>query len=328
MPRSIGFFGGEPLLAASRPVVDYIMRRARERGPASFWAITNATELAAYEDVLSPQGISQLQITLDGPPSEHDRRRVYPDGEGTFELISRNIDMALEREVAVSIRLNVDRNNLDQLPELAETFQQRGWSRHGRFSSYAAPITSSSGALEKRHLLGSWALSQAIRRLRAEFPSMHIIAPPDEGILQHTRRIFEEKNDLDPIIFSKASFCGAHTGMYIFDAFGDIYACWEKTGDSRIRIGHVTPDGIEINEARNRQWRARTVTSNPVCRECRYALHCGGGCAVLAEAKNGGFFTNHCDGYAQRFRAAVALAYQQYVRGESSEVKHERVCDL
>ncbi len=32
----------------------------------------------------------------------------------------------------------------------------------------------------------------------------------------------------DPLPMMKASFCGAHNGMYIFDAFGDIYACWER----------------------------------------------------------------------------------------------------
>ena len=52
--RSIGFFGGEPLLAVSRPVIKYIIEKALGLGGASFWAVSNATELDAYEDLLSP----------------------------------------------------------------------------------------------------------------------------------------------------------------------------------------------------------------------------------------------------------------------------------
>jgi uncharacterized protein len=109
---------------------------------------------------------------------------------------------------------------------------------------------------------------------------------------------------------------------------GDIYACWERTGDARIRIGRVPKQGdIILNPTVQLKWRSRTVATNPVCRGCRYALHCGGGCAVLAEAQNGGFFTNHCDGYAQRFRAAVAGAYLEHHQGVPLEEAAPRICD-
>ena len=108
----IGFFGGEPLLAASRPIVEHVIRRARERGEAHFWAISNGTELDAYEDLLGPEALSSVQITLDGPPGEHDRRRVYADGEGSWEKIARNVRMALDRGIQVAIRTNADRTTI------------------------------------------------------------------------------------------------------------------------------------------------------------------------------------------------------------------------
>ncbi|HET9213074.1 MAG TPA: radical SAM protein, partial [Thermoanaerobaculia bacterium] len=43
----IGFFGGEPLLAANRPLVEHVIRRGLARGKARFWAISNGTELDA-----------------------------------------------------------------------------------------------------------------------------------------------------------------------------------------------------------------------------------------------------------------------------------------
>jgi uncharacterized protein len=125
-----------------------------------------------------------------------------------------------------------------------------------------------------------------------------------------------------------SSFCSAHSGMYIFDAFGDIYACWERTGDERVRIGRVLEGGeTEMNQGLTRMWRSRTPASNPTCRKCRYAFHCGGGCAVLAEGQKGKFFTNYCDGFAERFRHSVAQAYVDHVNGVEV-VQQSRVCDL
>ena len=105
--RQITFFGGEPLLASSRSIVEYIMNRVRERGPAAFDAITNATELDAYRKLLGPEGIRRIQVTVDGPRDEHDQRRIYPDGTGSFDRIARNIELALECGAIVSMRMNI-----------------------------------------------------------------------------------------------------------------------------------------------------------------------------------------------------------------------------
>jgi uncharacterized protein len=74
--------------------------------------------------------------------------------------------------------------------------------------------------------------------------------------------------------------------------------------------------------------RAAAAPSNPVCRKCRYAVYCGGGCAVLAEGQHGAMHTNHCDGFGKRFRASVADAYQDHVAGTTRAVTADRVCDM
>src|SRR5262249_60040457 len=98
----------------------------------------------------------------------------------------------------------------------------------------------------------------------------------------------------------------------------DIYACWEKTGDAKIRSGHVEPDGsVVLDPTVHALWRTRTVASNPVCRRCRYALHCGGGCAVLAMAATGRYPANFCDRFAHRLRSSVAEAYPAPAPGQA-----------
>jgi uncharacterized protein len=324
--RVIGFFGGEPLLAASLPTIEYIIAKALEIGTARFWAVTNRTELDTYRDLLSPQKISFLQITLDGPPEEHDRRRVYPDLSGSYERIARNISMALDLGVNVSIRINLDRGNIGFLPRLADDLEKRGWTGHKHFSVYTAPIRAENDRTDAKSTFNTWELDQALVSLSRENPQLAVIGRPDDTIRVNAGRLFDDPTKVIPSY--RESYCSAHTGMYIFDAFADIYACWERTGDPKVRIGHLEEDGrVSINMAVNELWRTRTVASNPVCRKCRYALSCGGGCAVLAFNKTGTYHSNFCDGFASRFRANVAEAYLDHISGAGPSGNVNRVCD-
>ncbi len=323
--RRIGFFGGEPLLAANRPIVEYIVERAATETPASFWAVSNATDLDAYQDLLRPDRISQLQITLDGPPKEHDTRRIYADGSGSYERIARNITMALDQKVNVNVRMNIDRNNISQLPELADEVIDRGWDRYPNFSIYAAPIHPSNAKTDRKTTFTTWQLDEAMQQLGNAMPQLQVMDRPDERLKDQARAIFDQGTY--PGL--KGAFCGAINAMYILDAFADIYACWERTGDQRIRIGRVADDGtVTLARVVTEAWRNRNVANNDVCRKCRFALYCGGGCAVLAEGRRGNMSVNFCDGYAARFRGMVAEAYVEHATGGARKVKQALACDL
>jgi uncharacterized protein len=325
--RSLGLFGGEPLLAGNRPIVEAILDRTFALGDADVWAVTNGTELGAFRDLLGPAGIARLQITIDGPPAQHDQRRIYADGAGSYERIAANLDLALARGVLVSVRINVDRHNLDGLPAVADAFSARGWDRHPGFSAYAAPVHPGNGKVASASTFSSWDLDHALTAMRHLHPGLAVLARPDEAMRSRARRLFDQQSDLLPCL--RPSFCGAHDRMYIFDPFGDIYACWERTGDPKVRVGRVTPESrVELDAGQVQLWHGRTVASNPVCRRCRYALHCGGGCAVLALGRNGSLASNYCDGFAARFRASVAEAYLASLSGATPAAWSDRVCDL
>lgn len=323
--KSMGFFGGEPLLAQSRKTVEYIINKAQAAGDTTFWAITNGTELDAYRDLLNSQQIQRIQITLDGPPTEHDQRRIAADGSGSFARIARNTTMALEQGVTVHVRMNIDRNNINHLPLLAEEIVRQGWDTYANFAAYTAPIVPGNDHTDIRTTMTTWQLDQAIDRLKLQHEVMRVIARPDERIVGQAQSLFGQHDHAQ----MHATFCGAHNGMYLFDAFGDIYACWERTGDKNIRIGTIdATQGFLIADASNQQWRSRNVTTNPICRKCRYSLYCGGGCAILAESQRGEFFTNHCDGFGARFRASVAEAYANHRDGLAAVLNRQSACDL
>jgi uncharacterized protein len=303
--RSVMFFGGEPLLAETRPVVEHIINTLRAWGRVSFSAISNATELEAYRDLLGEGLISQIQITLDGPPAEHDARRIYADGSGSYDRIAANVDMALDLGVLVSVRMNVDRDNIDRLPALMDDFHARGWLDRPGFGSYVAAISLPHGDPAHRTTFTSWQLARAMSELGERHPRLSLIGLPDDAVGRRARQIFDGQGDSGGSF--RTAFCGAHTTMYVIDPFADIYACWERTGEVLMNRGLVE------------QWRGRNIVSNPVCRRCRYAVSCGGGCAPHAEEVSGTSYSNFCDGYAKRFRASVAQSYLSYARGEHAK---------
>jgi uncharacterized protein len=325
--RDITFFGGEPLLTENRPIIEYTINKALSLGKARFSAITNGTDLEAYQDLIGPDKISYLQITVDGPAKVHDDRRIYADGSGSFDKIARNIDMALGAGAYVGARMSVDRDNIDQLPKLADEIIARGWNRYSNFSAYTTPIHAANSNTDIKKTFTSWDLDRALEKLHKESPNMRVMSRPNsDGLMDRARLIFGGN---DPLPNFKASFCGAHSKMYLLDPFGDIYACWERTGDAKVRIGHINEDSeVILNEELNQTWRNRTVVSNPVCRKCRYSFACGGGCAVLAMNHKGKFHTNYCDGFANRFRALIAEAYLENIVAQEvmKEKEQEQVC--
>src|SRR6185369_6099521 len=126
--------------------------------------------------------ISSLQITIDGPPAEHDKRRIYADGSGSYDRIARNIGMCLERGVNISIRMNVDRTNINHLPILAEDFCARGWDKNPNFSVHPAPIRAENKNTDAKSTFNTWELDQALVELMERSPRMKIISRPDDGI--------------------------------------------------------------------------------------------------------------------------------------------------
>jgi uncharacterized protein len=317
-PLKITLFGGEPLLGRLRPLVSHVVKRAHESGPAFIAAITNGTELQHFTDLMGPDGISFLQITLDGSRSDHNRRRIGPLGLPTFDIIADNIDLALEHGAKVKIRVNVDSSNVRSLPELANTIAARGWADRENLSVYATPVHESSGSGHEACGFGAWNLSQELGELAAIHANMSIFEGPDSPLKTRVRKVL--RGTQDPLLGFQPSFCGAHTRVWVFDALGDIYACWERAGDGASRIGRLSEEGkLMMNPPALKVWRERTVASNPVCKRCPYAFYCGGGCALLAEMKNGALHSNFCDDFARRFKAIAveeltAVQLQQFVQ--------------
>lgn len=95
-----------------------------------------------------------------------------------------------------------------------------------------------------------------------------------------------------------------------------------------MRIGTIQSDGtVMVQQQLLQAWRHRTAASNDICRQCRYASYCGGGCAVHAEDATGTMYSPNCNGIANRIRTTIASVYSSLRSGSSIRGQSVRLCD-
>ncbi len=141
VPKTVTLYGGEPFLKRNAELVNYIIEKGGELG-YGFKAITNGVELDGFLDLLGKgRGkVGWMQITLDGPPQIHDKRRFKADGGGSFTDIARNITAALERGVVVSAHTNVDKKNAEYILELVDIYVGQGWVDKPNFEPFCSLV--------------------------------------------------------------------------------------------------------------------------------------------------------------------------------------------
>ncbi len=126
---NILLYGGEPLLAENKSVVTYIVNEGEKRG-YTFKAITNGYDLDIFSNLLAPNKIGSIQVTIDGMETMHNSKRVHKDGIPTFSKIVSNIGLALNNNVKVTVRYNTDKSNIEDLIQLSDYFETIGYTKN------------------------------------------------------------------------------------------------------------------------------------------------------------------------------------------------------
>ena len=144
----ITWYGGEPLLAMD--IIEEVMSELYQhydREHVTVSAVTNGYLLT--EDVvekLKKWDIKGLQITIDGPPEIHNKRRRLPSGEDTFFVILNNMKKALEifPELNIVVRINVDKTNIHGVDGIVSYLKE--YTLLEKIQLYLAPVTDINGS--------------------------------------------------------------------------------------------------------------------------------------------------------------------------------------
>ncbi len=306
--KSLVLTGGEPLMKKNKDIVNYILKKGNDLD-YSFIIFTNGVELDHFLSSFSSVSISYTQITLDGPRSLHDRRRIFKKGVGTFDTIVENIEKAREIGMPLKIRSNIDSEILSRIEELAQFFTERGWTAdpHMRFSLVQEYDKTLNPEKTEQHIR----IYEEIMDLGKKMEMNFFEAAPFIKL----QSVFDDPPKFWPSFWH----CNAVVKRYVFDPFGDIYPCRNMMGWKEECIGTYVP-GLSFNENYTK-WRKRTIFAMEKCTKCAFALVCGGDCGYASLLNKGDLFSPLCS-IGQR----TMVQYLEYLYDQSSKsVRTERV---
>lgn len=250
----LSWFGGEPLYNAK--VIDIITDGLHEAGVEYSSSIVSNGYLFDGEMVrkaVEKWNLKKVQISLDGTESIYNRSKAYIYRDGSaYHVVLGNIGRLLEAGIKVSIRLNTDLHNGEDLMLLVDELAER-FGMYKNLYVYAHLLFEGDKAMAEQHSDEEWAVrGEVLNRLNQR------IAGYDFGL----------KNRIEKNV--RLNYCMAdNDGCVTVLPTGDIGVCEHYI--DREFIGHV--DGDDLDQAVIASWKER-MTEIPECAECFYFPAC------------------------------------------------------
>jgi len=274
---SISFYGGEPLL--NWKGCKYTLERLeemKEEGEIQDYStgfVTNGTLINdEVINAINNYTIHSMQITLDGPKEIHDKRRIRPNGEGTFDEILENIKLlkngVANKKFRLGLRINVDKTNYKQIPELLNFLRKEGLNDIPiSYGIVRSNIPYCSNCLNTSVFLG--------RDLPKYLPFLW------KEAYKRGFKIATRPN----LKFSYCTYDRLYT--YVVDPYLKVYPCWEMVGDDEYCMGEIKEDGTFEPEPFYYTAKTRNPLEFEECRNCKLLPICMGGCAAESIRRNG-----------------------------------------
>jgi uncharacterized protein len=270
----VTWFGGEPVLPRAVDVVRDLSRAflgiVNERGITYHASlITNGYLLTRpVMEEMAGLGIKQVQITLDGPPPIHDRRRVLAGGQGTFGRIVENLKTTHDL-AEFQVRINVDKRNATSALEVVEIMQREGI---GQIPTYLAQVTSENETCG--NINESCFGNEEFARTEVEI--YREAARRGLPVSRYPKRL-------------TGAFCTADRATgYVVAPNGALFKCWNHvTADQGLAVGHLLDGTQPFHRVNEDRFLAFDPLERKECPDCFVLPLCHGGCPVQALARPG-----------------------------------------
>jgi len=273
----IHLYGGEPML--QKQYLIYFCDRINDIAEKYQCEITysmtsNMTLLDDDIIALMKKYQISVQVSIDGTKEQHDKRRMFANGSGTYSVILENLKKLSNsglKELVV-IRLNIDNDNLKDAENIFTAVRE-----------YSTDIYF--GFLEtfkgQNDMFSSQCLSKDI------YPE--IVAKTFNDIyLKYERPV--------PANFGKMAPCAMNCeNKFFIDSFLNVYKCELLLNQLENRVGFIDGDGQLVKTAGFYKQMNRTPQLFPKCMECKLLPLCAGGCAAKAYINDGNINKYRCE---------------------------------
>lgn len=276
---SVCWFGGEPLLGWDIicSLTEEFMKIAKENSCDYHAAMVSNGYLFTDEKIkkLKELRIRTLQITLDGPPAIHSKRKgLQGDADENFTKILNIIKSLQRNEVKVNVRINIDKENKEYIEELLDILAAAEFDDICLYPAQVAAYTEVCSNVEDVCLH-----SEEFDQFETEFYKQLL----NKGLQSNLIHAF-------PAL--KGNFCCVdQINSFTIAPDGHIYKCWNTVGNKEEVISHVNKDNwTEAERKKMNMQQIDYMTWNPFyekeCLDCKCLPLCMGGCPYRAKKMN------------------------------------------
>lgn len=272
------FYGGEPLLAKNGCIkiaekLHYLT--SKKSIGLDTYIVTNGTliDQEIIDRLFVPYKM-YMQISIDGIENSHDKKRYFKNKKGTFNIISKNIDLLNRNGLKdfITIRINIDRENISEADEIVKLFKDK--SNDIYFGLLTPQGNNTSNIIN--------CISSSDCALNYDYKFSQILS----------------KYDINPYgsKFGKKMPCADNSeNKYMIDQYLDVYKCDLLLGNKKYRVGYISDFGkFSILPQFYEQ-----VTRNPFifikCIDCKLLPACAGGCAAKSAIERNTFKMPYCE---------------------------------
>lgn len=135
--------GGEPIYVLHLKVFHYFFTKMKEYHiNYEVSCVSNGLEISDKVNDILDLNIKHFQITLDGTEMIHNQRKKSKISKKTpFLEVCNSIDNLLNKDISVSLRINMDHENISELKYIGKIIKEHNWDKNKKFSSYLYPVT-------------------------------------------------------------------------------------------------------------------------------------------------------------------------------------------
>lgn len=298
----VSWYGGEPLLVKDLLIElqTYFHQQCSENNVSYKSAlVTNGYLLdSEFAEELGKKGNNFVQITLDGTKEFHDKRRALKNGGPTFDRIYENMKSVAQYFDRITLRVNVDRENLDAFELIVELLERDGLIP--KVQPYPGHVD---------------ALTDTCKNILPRCLSREEFARYETAI---GKNLIEQEKDFASYP-SIGIGCGAICDNAVsIDPQGYLYKCWNDVGVPDKSVGRLCEDSIDFNDTIF-DWVSYDLFEFAECRECNFLPLCLANCPYEFLTNND--VSSRCTPLKYNLEYMIKMKYinemKKLVRGET-----------
>ena len=302
---SVTWYGGEPLL--SMDAIEYISKNLIDictEHNISYFAtmVTNGYNLTKdTAKKLKDLKVDNLQVTIDGVEEIHDQRRPLVGGQGTFKRILNNLKACSDICENMSLRVNVDKDNMYKTKELLEYLREYGITKSS--GVYIAKVDNANECYDKKLCLETINFCD----LKSDVNNSLVEIDGYPETINY------------PNLITNSCLADSLNG-FLIDPKGNIYKCWNDIGFEERVVGSLMENTtVKFNRALFDEYMLYDATKDLECSNCNILPICMGGCPRRRVEKE-----NRCSDF--KYNIEKKLQWMAKKLEYKSEEKHKCKC--